>query len=149
MSSGILEIEKNDFQSCFITTGISSLKFYNHCVQLSYKSEALLYSCMSMENIPNIAKVDKYFIIVDLSDKYIKDIIFNLFDYILPLGPEICVKIVKNNKLDNEDISNCMKLLNRLSKHNIINVEVGHSPIENVTTPKVTLINKLKGLFNS
>ena len=148
MSSYIIENDKNKFQKCFITTGISSLKFFNRNIQSDDKNDALLYSCMSVDNIQNISKANKYFIVIDLRDKHIKEILFNLLNYILPLNPEICIKIVKNNGTQNEDVTECMKLLMRLSKYNIINLDMGTPSTEKIESLKVPFLSKLKALIN-
>ena len=103
---------------------------------------------MSVDNIQNISKANKYFIVIDLRDKHIKEILFNLLNYILPLNPEICIKIVKNNGTQNEDVAECMKLLTRLSKYNIINLDMGTPSTEKIESLKVPFLSKLKALIN-
>jgi len=115
---------KGDLQSCIITTGVSSLNYYNECMQCFKKSNSLIYNYMGVSSIKNIAKVADYEVIIDLCDNGIKEIVFELLNHLLSLNAKIHVKVLYNVVLSSDDIKQCMILLNRLDKHKLIELEI-------------------------
>ena len=114
--------QKNGLESCIITTGVSSLNYYNEHLQSFGNS--LVYNYMGVSSIKNIAKVDQYKIIIDFCDNNIKEIVFELLNYLLSLNVEIDVKLIYSDNLSSDEVEECMTLLNRLEKHRLINLEV-------------------------
>ncbi|MBM7616246.1 hypothetical protein [Alkaliphilus hydrothermalis] len=114
--------QKDCLESCVITTGVSSLNYYNE--QLHSFGNSLVYNYMGVGSIENIAKVPHYKIIIDFSDNNIKEIIFELLNYLLSLNVEIDIKLIYNENLSSKNIDDSMTLLNRLEKHNLIDLEI-------------------------
>ncbi|MCC5911706.1 MAG: hypothetical protein JJT76_14875 [Clostridiaceae bacterium] len=139
--------EKN-LKTCIITTGVSSLNYYHDYIQPFEKDNLLLYNCMGVSSIKNIDKVDIYNVIIDFTDNNIKEIVFELFNYLLPFDAELHVKVIYSSCLYSEDLEECMVLLKRLDKHELIELEI----IEEVSEiPKKkesnSWIKKLKNTF--
>ncbi|WP_158385983.1 hypothetical protein [Clostridium aceticum] len=77
-----------------------------------------------------------------------KEIVFEVLNYLLSLDVDIHVKLIYNVTLCNDDIEQCMILLNRLNKHKLIKLEIIHKSLELPKEKKVSLwIKKLKNTF--
>ncbi len=120
----------HDLQSCVITTGISSLNFYNEQMQPFEQSDFLLYNLMRVSSIKNITKVAYYQVIIDFRDNNIKEVVFELLNYLLTFNVEIDVKIIYSEMIISDDAEECMSLLNRLSKHKLIKLETINKSLE-------------------
>src|SRR5690554_5984881 len=107
---------KDDFKSCIITTGVSSLNYYKDYMKIhdKDKSDSLIYNYMGISSIRNISKVDAYKVIIDLCDNNIKEIVFELLNHLLCLKAKIHIKVINNVVGSSDDIDQCMILLNRL-----------------------------------
>lgn len=133
---------------CIITTGVSSLHYYNNYMQQFDKDNEALYNCMGISSINSIDKAELYNIIIDLSDNNIKTIVFEVFNHLLPLCSIIYVKLIKDDSLANQDAYECTELLKRLHKNQLIKLEV----INKITQiPKGDIqspwLKKIKNLF--
>lgn len=137
---------KDNIQSCVITTGVSSLNYYIEHMESFEKNNSLLYNYMKVNSIKNIAKADEYKLIIEFSDSDIKEIVFELLDYLLPFYPEIYVKVIYDIDLVNSDAKQCMTLLNRLNKHKLINLEIITKSLE-LPKEKPSLTQKIKKIF--
>ncbi|SCY31095.1 P-loop NTPase family protein [Alkaliphilus peptidifermentans] len=137
-----------DIQSCIITTGVSSLNYYNEYMQSYEENNTIVYNCMRVSSIKNIAKVENYKVVIDFCDNNIKEIVFELFNYLLPFNVELNVKVIYNVAISSDDIEQCMILLNRLDKHKLITLEIINKSSELPKEKEETSwIKKLKNMF--
>lgn len=139
---------RNDLKGCIVTTGVSSLNYYNNYMQHFHKDHETLYNCMGISSIGNIDRVAYYNIIIDLTDHNIKDIVFEIFNYLLPMKADLYVKLIKDDSLNNEDVSQCNELLRRLSDHHLISLEIiDRIPHIAKKDKDTSWIQKFKNLF--
>lgn len=139
---------KDNLQSCIITTGVSSLNYYNEYMRFCDKSDSLIYNYMGVGSINTIAKVDEYKVIIDFCDNGIKEIIFELLNYLLTFNVKIHVKVIYSLVLSSDDIDQCMILLNRLDKHKLIELQIINKTSESPKEKEVkSWMKKLKNAF--
>lgn len=113
-----------NLQSCIITTGISSLNYYNEHMKYFKASNSIVYNYMNVNSIKSIDRFDIYTVVIDLCDHNIKEIVFELLNYLLPFNVEIHAKVIYNTTVSSDDIDQCMALLKRLDTHKLIKLEI-------------------------
>ncbi len=139
---------KDDFQSCIITTGVSSLNYYYENILSFEENSSLVYNYMSVTSIKEIAKADDYKVVIDFCDNNIKEIVFELLNYLLPFNTKIHATVIYNVVQTSEDIEQCMVLLNRLDKHKLITLEIVNKSSEVPKDKKSnSWIKKIKNAF--
>ncbi|SDK19251.1 CobQ/CobB/MinD/ParA nucleotide binding domain-containing protein [Natronincola ferrireducens] len=139
---------KDASKGCIITTGVSSLNYYNNYMQRFNEDNDALYNLMGISNVVNIDKADYYRIIIDLSDNSIKDIVFELFNHLLPLGVDINVKLIKDAALISHDTQLCIELLQRLDNNKLIKLEIINKEAKRLKEEEESsLFKKIKNLF--
>lgn len=119
-----VEKDNSSLKQCIITTGVSSLNYYNNYMQQFNKDNEALYNCMGKSSINNIDKAEYYNIIIDLSDHHIKTIVFEVFNHLLPLHAYLYVKLIKDDSSTFGDAYQCTELLEKLHRNKLIELEV-------------------------
>lgn len=144
----VVEKDNSNVKRCIITTGVSSLNYYNNYMQQFNKDNEALYNCMGKDSITSIDKAEYYNIIIDLSDYNIKTIVFEIFNYLLPLHAYLYVKLIRDDALTGSDTHECIELLEKLHRNQLIELEIinkmSHSSKREETS---SWLKKFKNLF--
>ncbi|SET73550.1 hypothetical protein SAMN05660297_03320 [Natronincola peptidivorans] len=120
----IVEGSTNSLKRCIITTGVSSLNYYNNYMQQYNRQKEALYNCMGINSIRNIGEAQQYDVIIDVSDNNVTDIVFELFNHLLPKKVDIYVKLIHDTSSSDDNIKACIVLLQRLERNRLIELEI-------------------------
>ncbi|MGE5676773.1 MAG: hypothetical protein ACM3ZR_01835, partial [Pseudomonadota bacterium] len=118
---------------CIISTGSSSNAFINRYTSDSVEDSTLIYNCIEKGEICNIIPANHYDIIINYSDESVNEIIYDLFNFLIPQDVPIRVVFVMDSNLSSETMPNHVAFLERLEKHKFITLEfIDNTPAEPV-----------------
>lgn len=118
---------------CIISTGSSSDAYANSYTSGSVEENTLLCSCIEKGEICNIIPANHYDIIINYSDESVNEIIYDLFNFLIPQDVPIRVVFVMDSNLSSEEVPKHVAFLEKLEKHKFITLEfVDNTPAEPV-----------------
>lgn len=92
------------------------------------------YICRRKEDIYNIPQAGHYDIIVNYSDQSVNDVIYDLFNYLIPMDVPLRVMLVFDKVSHSNYVPKYVTFLEKLEKHKFIQLEyVNDSQIESVS----------------
>ncbi|MGE5631664.1 MAG: hypothetical protein ACM3TR_11280 [Caulobacteraceae bacterium] len=119
---------------CVVSAGISSSTYLKTLAPELQDENSSLYDCRSKEDIYNISPANHYDIIINYSDESVNDIIYDLFNHLIPMDVPLRVMLVLDKADTNGGLPRYVAFLEKLEKHKFINLEfINNNVIETVT----------------
>lgn len=116
---------------CIISTGSSSNAYVNRYNSSSVEESTFICNCIEKGEICNIIPANHYDIIINYSDESVNEIIYDLFNFLIPQDIPIKVVIVMDRNLSSEAMPKHVAFLERLEKHKFITLEfIDNTPAE-------------------
>jgi GTPase SAR1 family protein len=118
---------------CIISTGSSSAGYINHFTSDHVEESTFIYNCSDKDEICNIIPASHYDIIINYSDESVNEIIYDLFNFLIPHDVPIRVVFVMDKNLQGGSMPKHVAFLEKLEKHKFITLEfINDTPAEPV-----------------
>ena len=118
---------------CIITTGSSHSAYLKSYTHDHVEESTLVYNCSEKGEICNIIPADHYDIIINYSDESVNEIIYGLFNFLIPQDVPIKVVFVMDRDFSAEAMPKHVAFLEKLEKHKFLTLEfIDDTPAEPV-----------------
>lgn len=118
---------------CIISTGLSSSGYINRFVSGHVEESTLIHNCTDKGEICNIIPANHYDIIINYSDESVNEIIYDMFNFLIPHDVPIRVVFVMDKYIADGSMPKYVVFLEKLEKHKFITLEfIDNTPAEPV-----------------
>lgn len=118
---------------CIISTGSSSERHLKQYAASHAEESTLIYNCGEKDEICNIIPANHYDIIISYSDESVNEIIYDLFNSLIPQDVPIRVVFIMDNNPKEKNLPKHVAFLEKLEKHKFITLEfIDDTPVEPV-----------------
>lgn len=118
---------------CIISTGLSSARYLKQYTSGHVEENTFIYNCSEKDEICNIIPANHYDIIINYSDESVNEIIYDLFNFLIPHDVPIRVVFVMDRNLNGNSMPKHVAFLEKLEKHKFIALEfINDNPAEPV-----------------
>ena len=122
---------------CIISTGSSSSAYIQGYTSGHVEENTAICFLSNKEDICKVDSANHYDIIINYSDESVNDIIYDLFNYLIPQDVPIRVLFILDKNMSASSTPKHVAFLERLEKHKFITLEfIDDSPAEPVTQEK-------------
>ena len=129
----VSNISASKVYRCIISTGASSAGYLNHFTSGHVEESTFIYNCSDKSEICNIVPASHYDIIINYSDESVNEIIYDLFNFLIPHDVPIRVVYVMDKNLPGGSMPKHVAFLEKLEKHKFITLEfIDDTPAEPV-----------------
>jgi GTPase SAR1 family protein len=121
---------------CIISTGSSSSSssYLHSYTSGNVEENTSICNCSKKEDICKVDSANHYDIIINYSDESVNDIIYDLFNFLIPHDVPIRVVFIMDKNVSGSSVPKHVAFLERLEKHKFITLEfIDDSPAEPVT----------------
>ena len=119
---------------CIISTGSSSSSYLHSYTSSHVEENTSICNCSNKEDICKVDSANHYDIIINYSDESVNDIIYDLFNFLIPHDVPIRVVFIMDKNMSSRSTPKHVAFLERLEKHKFITLEfIDDSPVEPVT----------------
>ncbi|HYF82157.1 MAG TPA: hypothetical protein VEB00_03900 [Clostridia bacterium] len=119
---------------CIISTGSSSSSYLHSYTSSNVEENTSICNCSNKEDICKVDSANHYDIIINYSDESVNDIIYDLFNFLIPHDVPIRVVFIMDKNMSSSSTPKHVAFLERLEKHKFITLEfIDDSPVEPVT----------------
>lgn len=120
-------------QRCIISTGSASSSYLNHYASGHVEESTLVCNCSKKDDICKVVSANHYDIIINYSDESVNDIIYDLFNFLIPHDVPIRVVFILDKNMSGSSMPKHVVFLEKLEKHKFITLEfIDDSPSEPV-----------------
>lgn len=120
-------------QRIVMSVGLSSYAYLRSLSLDLQEDNVSTYSCKNKEDIYNITSANHYDIIINYNDESVNDIIYDLFNFLIPMDVPLRVLIVFDKNSSANYTPKYVVFLEKLEKHKFIQLEyINENPIEPV-----------------
>ncbi len=121
-------------QRCIISTGSSSSSYLHSYTSGNVEENTSICNCSNKEDICKVDSANHYDIIINYSDESVNDIIYDLFNFLIPHDVPIRVIFIMDKNTAGSSVPKHVAFLERLEKHKFITLEfIDDSPADPVT----------------
>ncbi|MHB1391731.1 MAG: hypothetical protein ACYCYE_01390 [Clostridia bacterium] len=118
---------------CIISTGSSSSSYLHSYTSGNVEENTSICNCSNKEDICKVDSANHYDIIMNYSDESVNDIIYDLFNFLIPQDVPIRVVFIMDKNMAGSSMPKHVAFLERLEKHKFITLEfIDDSPSEPV-----------------
>ena len=120
-------------QRCIISTGSASTSYINHYSSDHVEESTFICNCTDKDDICKVVSANHYDIIINYSDESVNDIIYDLFNFLIPHDVPIRVVFILDKSMSGGSMPKHVVFLEKLEKHKFITLEfIDDSPSEPV-----------------
>ena len=122
---------------CIISTGSSSSSYLQSYTSGHVEENTAICYCSKKEDICKVDSSNHYDIIINYSDESVNEIIYDLFNFLIPQDVPVRVLFIMDKTMSGSSMPKYVAFLERLEKHKFITLEfIDDSPVEPVTQEK-------------
>lgn len=120
-------------QRCIISTGSSSSSYIQNYASGHIEENTSICNCSNKEDICKVDSANHYDIIINYSDESVNEIIYDLFNFLIPQDVPIRVVFIMDKSMSGSSMPKHVAFLEKLEKHKFITLEfIDDSPAEPV-----------------
>lgn len=118
---------------CIISTGNSSFSYLQKYAAGHVEENTSICNCSNKDDICRINSANHYDIIINYSDESVNEVIYDLFNYLIPQDVPIRVVFILDKGTAGGSMPKHVAFLEKLEKHKFITLEfIDDSPVEPV-----------------